>query len=425
MVTEQTAGPAASGGPETSEHGETPAPSVEASQERVEASVPIKVTDGIENEPSGPPSEPAAAAPEAAEVTCPSCGEHAVPGARFCEGCGASLDPAPPTPEEPAAPATAAGPTSRPCVRCGGVVAADGYCEACGAPAASERDHFAVTVSPTVGGVCDRGVVHRRNEDAMALAVAQGVAVLVVCDGVSTAPSSDVASMAASGAARDLLVTGAPGGEREVGGIGAARTSGWASLLIDAARAANDAVLTVPTIEGEAPSCTYVAAVVDGPLVVLACVGDSRAYWLPDAGPASRLTVDDSWAQEMLEMGMPPAQVDASPHAHAITRWLGADAPELSPRTDTMTVTGPGWLLLCSDGLWNYCGDAEELRDLTHATATSLGTDGADPTELAGALVTWANAQGGRDNVTVALARLGAAQSVTPGDRETDNLPTR
>jgi serine/threonine protein phosphatase PrpC len=61
----------------------------------------------------------------------------------------------------------------------------------------------------------------------------------------------------------------------------------------------------------------------------------------------------------------------------------------------------PGWVLVCSDGLWNYCSDAGQLGDLV----TSLSGTTASPLELGEALVRWANEQGGRDNVSVALAR--------------------
>ena len=44
--------------------------------------------------------------------------------------------------------------------------------------------------------------------------------------------------------------------------------------------------------------------------------------------------------------------------------------------------------------------------------ATTGRTSGAEPLRLAGALVDWANAQGGQDNITVALARVGPAQQV-------------
>lgn len=347
-------------------------------------------------------------APEPVDVQCPSCGAAGDAEAKFCEVCGASMTaPAAPAEPTPAEPEVAAGPPARPCVRCGGTVAPDGYCEECGAPAMSERDHFEISPSATVGGVCDRGIVHARNEDAMALDIVEGVTAIVVCDGVSTAPLSDEASLAASTAALEALVEGAPGGAQEVTAEGVARTSAWGTLHAAAASRANEAVLAVPTREeADAPSCTYVAAVVDGSRIVVANVGDSRAYWLPDEGRGVRLTIDDSWAQEMLELGMPESRVASSPNAHAITRWLGPDAPPIKPRKDTHTVTTPGWLLVCSDGLWNYCPEADDLRELVRSHVAAAG-EGADATAIAGRLITWANAQGGRDNITAVLARLG------------------
>ncbi len=45
----------------------------------------------------------------------------------------------------------------------------DGYCESCGVKALSERDHYREQPAPWVAGVCDKGIRHQRNEDAMAL----------------------------------------------------------------------------------------------------------------------------------------------------------------------------------------------------------------------------------------------------------------
>jgi len=74
-----------------------------------------------------------------------------------------------------------------------------------------------------------------------------------------------------------------------------------------------------------------------------------------------------------------------------------------------MTLAEPGWLLVCSDGLWNYCSAASDMAQLVgqiHGSAAA-----AEPLALAGALVDWANAQGGQDNVTVALARIDPNQT--------------
>ena len=170
-----------------------------------------------------------------ATTACPRCGGVLHPDDRFCEGCGARVAAAPQVVAEVPPPPASAKQTdpeladgsatgARPCRACGGVVAVDGYCEQCGEPAASERDHWSQSPARWVGGVCDRGVRHARNEDAMALAASGTYAVLVVCDGVSTAPDSDVASLAAVTAARDVLLAGGPDGVERATGSSAART---------------------------------------------------------------------------------------------------------------------------------------------------------------------------------------------------------
>ena len=70
-----------------------------------------------------------------------------------------------------------------------------------------------------------------------------------------------------------------------------------------------------------------------------------------------------------------------------------------------MTLAEPGWLLVCSDGLWNYCSEAEDLATLVRQTGSGSPA-AAEPLALAGALVSWANSQGGQDNISVALARI-------------------
>jgi serine/threonine protein phosphatase PrpC len=227
--------------------------------------------------------------------------------------------------------------------------------------------------------------------------------VLVVCDGVSSSTDSDVASLAAARAARDVLAGIGPSAP---GGL-ATRVAAGAKALVAAANAANAAVIATTTAgPGNPASCTFVAAVLDGPELVVGWVGDSRAYWLPDTEGPRLLTTDDSFAAEQIADGVPRATAESGPQAHAITRWLGIDAPDHTPRTVSVDLEAPGWLLVCSDGLWNYCSEAADLAALVADTARTAGSD---PLALAGALVDWANAQGGQDNITVALARVDPA----------------
>ncbi len=367
-------------------------------------------------------SEPVAAASVAA-VRCPSCGTEVSSSERFCEACGAPLTPTadvavPPldgaeSPVElsrPVSAAAAPGPVSAtpPCTSCGGEVGEDGYCTTCGTKAQSPRDHYVEQPAAWVAACCDRGIRHHRNEDATAIAADEAPgsrAVLVVCDGVSTSTDSDVAALAGARSARDVLVASQPSGL----GVAASRAAALAQAFGTATAQANAAVIANTAPESDnAASCTFAAAVVENGLVVYGNVGDSRVYWLPDLGSGDplELSQDDSVAQVRIAMGVPREEAENGPQAHAITKWLGRDSPDISPRTGSVELHVPGWLMVCSDGLWNYCSAATDLQALV---ASISATTGAEPLPLAQALVAWANTQGGRDNISVALARHSAA----------------
>ncbi|WP_151524197.1 PP2C family protein-serine/threonine phosphatase [Serinicoccus kebangsaanensis] len=278
------------------------------------------------------------------------------------------------------------------CESCGGPYDEDGWCTRCGERRPNPRHHVSQSPSAAVAGVCDRGRRHRDNEDAMALWADNGQpgrVVLVVCDGVSSAPRSAEASEAAANAAVAALTGEGPPQDRHVAGAAAA-----AAAVEEVAA----------QVAGSAPSCTYVSAIVQDGRVTVGSIGDSRAYWLPDAGDPARLSTDDSMAEEQVRAGIDRAEAEAGPLGHTITRWLGPDAPDVRPEITEQDVSEPGWLLVCSDGLWNYASEPTDLAAVVAATARQVG---ADPLPLAQGLVDWANGRGGADNITVALARCG------------------
>jgi len=266
------------------------------------------------------------------------------------------------------------------------------------------RDHQEVDLG-LLAGVTDRGLRHHRNEDAMELAVARPgpgpVLLAVVCDGVSSSNRPDEASLAAAQAAVRVLTAAAEA------------STDLAAASAKAVRAAGEAVASLAEFPGGVPSATYVSAAVTSTEVTLCWLGDSRAYWLadPPGSAAQRLTTDDSLAQEMVTAGLlEEAEALDSPHAHVVTRWVGADPGDAAPHVATFQPPGPGVLLLCSDGLWNYQPDAARLAGMALPTAQT------DPLGAAKTLVRFALEQGGRDNITVVLIPVSAKRPVPPAD---------
>jgi serine/threonine protein phosphatase PrpC len=281
----------------------------------------------------------------------------------------------------------------------------DRFCEECGARLADQRrDRVEVDVG-VAAGVSDRGKRPRRNEDALALrgiglpvngrsAVgAEAVAVAIVCDGVSTATRPDEASEIAAEAAAEALVAALRAAEAPVAATRAA--------IHAAAKAVAGLADDELDIRG-APACTLVSAVVTRGAVTVGWVGDSRAYWIPrgDTGsvPPIRLTEDDSWLAQVVAAGvMTPAQAAADRRAHAITAWLGVDATKINPHIRTISPDGPGVVVVCTDGLWNYLDSGDELAAALPARALQA------PLSAARELVEVALQAGGRDNITVAV----------------------
>ena len=124
------------------------------------------------------------------------------------------------------------------------------------------------------------------------------------------------------------------------------------------------------------------------------------------------LTIDDSFAAEQIAAGVPRKEAETGPQAHAITRWLGIDAPDHTPAHELPGPRDPGWVLVCSDGLWNYCSEPSDLSALVQEQA-----DGPRHRPARRWPPLWSTGptpQGGADNITAALARIDRTSEHAP-----------
>jgi PPM family protein phosphatase len=280
---------------------------------------------------------------------------------------------------------------------------ADGYCLRCGRRIAEARDHLEIALSEHLGGITDRGFRHVRNEDAVVLLTSpesQPVrSILVVCDGVSSAHEPDRAAAAAARTTSHALL-------RLTSGRDQADTP---EAMVEAIREADATVCAQPYQRGpllDPPATTIVAAMVEQNQITVGWVGDSRAYWISER-EAILLTRDHSWLNEVVDSGaLSEAEAQQSPYAHAITQCLGAidrghRGVPLDPSLQTFQAPGSGYLILCTDGLWNYAPEPEQIASLVRTAGT-----GTTAREVAETLVNYALTRGGGDNVTVAVAYL-------------------
>ena len=154
------------------------------------------------------------------------------------------------------------------------------------------------------------------------------------------------------------------------------------------------AVAAQPWLKGM--GTTVVAGLLNGKILSLAHVGDSRAYLYRD-GQLSRLTDDHSWVHEQVAAGiLTEEEAKSHPLKNVVTRALGG-GPSVSPDLQELNFEPGDVFLFCSDGLTTMLSD-EEIHDAVAAEE--------DPQTLCSNLVEIANEKGGVDNITVVVARI-------------------
>jgi len=142
---------------------------------------------------------------------------------------------------------------------------------------------------------------------------------------------------------------------------------------------------------------TLVCAMFYDNKVSLAHVGDSRAYRLRN-NKFEQLTLDHSLLQELVDRGFySEEEAQRSTNRNYVTRALGVE-PTVEVEVHEFDVLPDDVFLLCSDGL----PDMVEDEDI-HLT---ISTFNASLDVVGQQLVNLANEHGGRDNVSVMLARV-------------------
>ena len=246
------------------------------------------------------------------------------------------------------------------------------------------------SVRLSVAAVTDVGRKRSANEDSY---LANGPS-FVVADGMGGYESGDRASAAVVDSFRERFADAEWG---DFTGVNAA--------LIEADdRVADVAAETTRRAGSTAPG---VVMVDHGglPYWLVFNVGDSRVY-RHHGSELEQLTIDHSLGRELVDRGeLAEADLATFPNKNVITRAIGA-ADSLADSWLVPVVNGER-LMICSDGLHGEVDD-ESIR--------AMLTMNGQPEAAARVLVDRANANGGRDNITVVVVDVVAGGADIPSD---------
>lgn len=244
-------------------------------------------------------------------------------------------------------------------------------------------------------GLTDVGRKRSHNEDSIGSDNALGVAVLA--DGMGGYKAGEVASSIAV----NILMEEMRAGLKRVSSKKVDVDSGFSPETLVIKRAIEKANETIYQTAQSQPQCqgmgttAVVVAFYDDRLSI-AHVGDSRLYRL--RGDAfEQVTSDHSLLQELIDKGFyTPEEAKRSLNKNLVTRAIGIETA-VTPDLQEEIVKPGDIYLLCSDGLSDLV-DNETMQAV-------LTRHGADLDAAARKLVALANEQGGKDNISVILAR--------------------
>lgn len=229
-------------------------------------------------------------------------------------------------------------------------------------------------------GVSDPGCVRSNNEDYYLLAPNLGL--YLVADGMGGAQAGEHASKLAAETVWEVIYnSGTP----------------TADTLVASFEEANRRVMSAASSDAslEGMGTTLVAALEVGDEILIASVGDSRAY-VYESGRLIVITEDQTWVHEVgRRLGIDEESLKTHPMRHVLTMAIGV-SPQLRIHTYALSPRPGTQLLICSDGLHGVIG--EEVIGEALASETDLETK-------CRAMIEAARNAGGPDNITTVLLR--------------------
>ena len=250
-----------------------------------------------------------------------------------------------------------------------------------------------VSADPAVywdfAALTDSGLVRANNEDAIALNAPLGLVLLA--DGMGGYNGGEVAS------GMTIALLQANFGRWLAHAGPHVHSTAMRRALQASIDEANAAILEAGALNValQGMGTTIVLAVFGPQRAVVGHIGDSRCYRLRQ-GKLELLTRDHSLLQDQLDAGtITPEQALQSPHRNLVTRALGIER-HVSLEIHEHSVERGDLFLLCSDGLSEMVSDAQLFTLLSQ----EIGLP-----EKATLLVSIANHNGGKDNISVVLAR--------------------
>jgi protein phosphatase len=232
----------------------------------------------------------------------------------------------------------------------------------------------------------DKGKLRAENQDRVyAEFLGDNISLAVVCDGMGGAASGGVASQVAL----DSIVRRVRENFRDDMNSNSIR-----NLLMNAVHYANTVVYekSREDIDKNGMGTTCVVALVYGKRVYIVSVGDSRAYLMNDEG-IKQITTDHTYVQMLYRSGQITAEeIKSHPMRNVITKAIGVES-DVDVDYFEFEQSGNFTILLCSDGLSNYCGES-----LIYQTVF-----GNHLNKAVRQLLDYSNECGGKDNITAAV----------------------